>query len=225
MVITTAQADVNGDGVLDTVSLTGERDAEGSAFIRDITLVITDGKSGRTATTALRDNAGYNPRLFIGDFTCDGVPEILISIDSGGSGGFGYYYIFSYKGGVVNQLLDAEKFNATFKYTVTFREGCRVAVTSDYFRRTYFIDVSDRLTFYREQGVYDRSCRLQKPTSGWVPGLNNLFPEAGSTPNCYNLLAFQRVVGLFNADTIGILQTTLAWDKTEFVGVSEYVRQ
>ncbi|MDX9872412.1 MAG: VCBS repeat-containing protein [Clostridia bacterium] len=225
MVITTMQADVNGDGVLDTVSLTGEKDAESDIFIRNITLVIQDGKTGQTTSTTFADNAGYNPRLFIGDFTCDGVADILISIDSGGSGGFGFYYIYSFKGNVLKKLFDAEQFNAAFKYTVTFREGCKVAVTSDYFKRTYFIDVRSRVSFYQEEGVYDKNCRLLKPTSGWVPGLNNLYPETGSTPNCYNLLALQRVIGLFGADTVGILETTLAWEKNRFKGVSERIRK
>lgn len=224
MVITTIQADVTGDGVLDNISLTGEKDKDSDIFIKNITLVIEDGRTKRTEKITFANNAGYNPRLFIGDFTCDGVPEILISIDSGGSGGFGFYYIYSYKNNVVKKLFDAEEFNQLFKYDVVFREGCRVSVYSEYFMRTYLIDVSSRVDFYQEQGVYNRNCKLLKPTEGFVPGLNNLYPQKAENKDCYNLLALQRVIGLFGADTIGYLETTLVWDGSKFVGKSEIIK-
>ncbi|PKM86035.1 MAG: spore coat protein [Firmicutes bacterium HGW-Firmicutes-12] len=224
MVITTSQADVSGDGVLDIVSLTGEKHETSDIFIKDITLVVTDGKTGQIASTTFSNNAGYNPRLFIGDFTCDGVGEILISIDSGGSGGFGYYYIYSYRNNLLRQLFSAEDFNEAYKYKVIFRDGCKIAVYSEYFKKMYIIDVRSRKAFYQEQGVYDRNCRLLKPTEGFVPGLNNLYPLVSNRPNCYNLLVLQRVIGLFGADTVGYLETTLEWDETRFAGKSERVR-
>lgn len=45
---------------------------------------------------ALKENAGYDPSIFLGDFTGDGVEEILISIPTGGSGGTYYHYIYSF---------------------------------------------------------------------------------------------------------------------------------
>lgn len=222
-VITSVQADVSGDGTADTISLIGDRDISNAAFIRNITLVIEDGSTGQTATTSFPDNAGYNPRLFIGDFTGDSVPEIFISIDSGGSGGFGFYYIYSYKNKVLRKLFDREDFNRLFKYRVDFRNGCKVAVYSEYFRKTYIIDVSSRVDFYQEEGVYNRNCRLLKPTEGFVPGLNNLYPLSTDMPNRYNLLALQRVIGLFGADTLGILETTLQLEQGQLRGVTESV--
>jgi hypothetical protein len=105
MVITTINADVTGDGILDIVSLIGEKDETSDIFIKNIMLVIKDGKTGQSTSTTFSNNAGYNPRLFIGDFTCDGVGEILISIDSGGSGGFGFYYIYSYRNNLLPKIL------------------------------------------------------------------------------------------------------------------------
>lgn len=224
MIITAKQADVTGDGVPDKIILSGEKDQASDIFIKNITLAVEDGRTKRVDTISFSNNAGYNPRLFIGDLNCDGVQDILISIDSGGSGGFGFYYIYSYKNNIFNKLFDNDEFNRMFKYEVMFREGCRVSVYSEYFLRTYLIDVSSRVDFYEEQGVYNRNCKLLKPVEGFVPGLNNLYPQMINNKNCYALLAVQRVIGLFGADTVGYLETVLEWDQTQFTGTNEFVR-
>lgn len=223
-IIASERADVTGDGVPDTITLTGYKEKPTDIFIQNITLAIEDGRTKQTTATAFPNNAGYNPRLFLGDFTGDGIADMMISIDSGGSGGFGFYYIYSDKNNMLTKLFDAEMFNSQFKYTVTFRESCRVAVYSYYFKKTYIIDVSSRVNFYAEQGVYNRNCRLLKPTEGFVPGLNNLYPLASATPRKYNLLAVSRVIGLFGADTLGYIETVLEWNGTKFIGVAETVK-
>ena len=87
-----ARGDVNGDGIPDNVYLTGIKTPD-SPFTQNITLVIQDGMMGGFTSIPLSENAGYNPTLFLGDFTGDGVKDILIGINTGGSGGIMYYYI------------------------------------------------------------------------------------------------------------------------------------
>lgn len=221
--ITTVKGDVTGDGVPDTVYLTGYKEKPADIFIRNITLVIEDGKTGRLTPITFKNNAGYNPRIFLGDFTKDNVLDILISIDSGGSGGFGFYYIFSAKNGEVRKIFDNDEFNQTYRYDVIFRDNCQVAVYSQFFKKTYLIDVSYKKDFYMEQGVYDRACKLLKPVTGFVPGLNNLYPLETTEKGSYNLLAVQRVIGLFGADTLGYIETTLEWNGRTFVPIAERI--
>ncbi|MDG0810580.1 hypothetical protein [Cohnella rhizosphaerae] len=79
------QGDVNGDGILDNVYLYGNQ--SDGPFADHITLIVQDGRSNRSTAVNLPNNAGYNARLFLGDFTKDRVQDILVSIDTGGSGG------------------------------------------------------------------------------------------------------------------------------------------
>ena len=58
--------DVNGDGVLDTVYLYGEFGGPPGIFAENITLVIQDGWSNKSTTVHLKNNGGYNARLFLG---------------------------------------------------------------------------------------------------------------------------------------------------------------
>jgi hypothetical protein len=84
------RGDVNGDRIPDNVYLTGIKTSI-SPFTQNITLEIQDGRTGKFVTIPLSENVGYNPRLFLGEFTGDGTADILISIDSGGSGAIMYH--------------------------------------------------------------------------------------------------------------------------------------
>jgi len=223
MIIQTVRADLNGDGVLDTVSLTGDKEEAGSAFIRNIALIIRDGRTQRTETIALVNNAGYNPRLFIGDFNRDRLDDVLVSIDSGGSGGFGFYYLYSFAGGRARLLFDNDMYNREIKYDVIFKNGCKVEVYNYQLKKTYTIDVRAKQKDVYAQ-IFDRNCRLLQPTSGFVPGLNNLYPLAREAEGGYNLLAFERVIGLYGADTLGNLETVLVWNGAGFVQSTESLR-
>jgi len=222
-IIQTKRADLNGDGVIDTIYLTGEKEKPQDIFIRNIALEIEDGKTRKITKITFSNNAGYNPRLFIGDFNKDKIDDVMISIDSGGSGGFGFYYIYSFAGNISRMLFDNEEFNQEFKYDVIYKEGCKVQVYSYQLKKTYIIDVSEKQKgIYAE--IYNKNCKLLKPTSGFVPGLNNLYPLATDEPGSYNLLAISRVIGLYGADTLGYLETVLEWNGTKFVPRTETLK-
>ena len=95
-IVAYASGDVNGDRIPDNVYLTGIKTYD-SQFIENILLEIQNGMSGEVTKIEFGDNAGYNPTIFLGDFTGNGVDDILIGINSGGSGGIMYYYIYSFK--------------------------------------------------------------------------------------------------------------------------------
>ena len=67
-IISFKRGDVNGDGIPDNVYLTGIKTLD-SPFTQNITLVIQDGRTGRFTSIPLSDNLGYNPKLFLGEFT------------------------------------------------------------------------------------------------------------------------------------------------------------
>jgi hypothetical protein len=63
-----AKGDVTGDRISDNVYLTGIKTPD-SPFIQNITLVVQNGATGMFTRVPFKNNAGYNPRLFLGDFT------------------------------------------------------------------------------------------------------------------------------------------------------------
>lgn len=106
----------------DQVYLTGNLTEDmASSFVQNIQLTVMDGRSGARYTSQLKYNAGYNARLFLGDFTGERVDDIL-SIDSGGSGAFTYNYIYSFMQNVFHELYNNEWFYETYSDASDFYE-------------------------------------------------------------------------------------------------------
>ena len=117
--------DVSGDGVLDTVYLYGQVDGPPGIFAENIALVIQDGRSYKSTTVHLKNNEGYNARLFLGDFNKDNISDIMVSIDTGGSGGYGIFYIYSFRNNIVHELFNVDKYNEQYIFTVNYEDYYR----------------------------------------------------------------------------------------------------
>jgi hypothetical protein len=214
-IVSFVRGDVNGDRIPENVYLTGIKTPD-SPFTRNITLVIQDGGTGRFTNVPLSENTGYNPRLFLGEFTGDGTADIFVSIDSGGSGGTMYHYIYSFINNMPKLLFDFNAYNEEYKYEVTYKDNYRVEVVSRKNDRVYIIDISNRGTEYLNE-IYDEKGKLKDPISGFVNPLSGLYPVDFDSNKVYELLAYQKIAGRYNADALGYVLNTLKWKDNRFV--------
>lgn len=220
-IVTYIRADVNGDRVPDNVYLTGMKSPE-SPFIQNITLVIQDGLTGVITTIPLEENAGYNPVLTLWDFTGNRVNDILIGIASGGSGAMMYYYIYSFIGNSAKLMFDVNKYNEQYKYDVTYQNNYKVEVISRENQLKYIIDISNRDAEYLNE-IYNEDGKLKTPITGFVNPLSGLFPVDFDSDGVYELLAYQKIAGRYNADSLGYILNTLKWENSRFVLANQYV--
>lgn len=214
-VVSFAKGDVSGDKVPDSVYLTGTKTPD-SPFIQNITLVVQDGRTGAYKSVALSENAGYNPTLFLGDFTGNGVDDILIRIDSGGSGAFTYDYVYSFLNNNPQLIFDFNAYNEQFQYDVSFQNNYKVKVVSKINNLTYLIDISLRDPEYLSE-IYNANGKLKSPIEGFVNPLSGLYPVDFDSNGVYELLAYQKIAGRYNADALGYVLNTLAWNNDRFV--------
>jgi hypothetical protein len=220
-IVSFVQGDVNGDGMSDNVYLTGIKTSD-SPFTQNITLVIQDGRTGRFTNVPLSDNSGYNPRLFLGEFTGDGIDDILISIDSGGSGAIMYHYIYSFINNMPQLLFDFNSYNEEYNYEVTYKDNYRVEVISEKNNKNYILDISTRDDEYLHE-IYYENGMLKSPISGFVNPLSGLYPVDFDSNNVYELLAYQKIAGRYNADSLGYVLNTLKWKDNMFILDNQYV--
>ena len=216
-IVSGAYGDVNGDGVPDYVYLTAEPAEQGGPYLRNITVNIRCGSTQRTYAIPLDPNAnsGYNPTVFLGDFTKDGIADILVRIDSGGSGALTYDYVFSFKGNISRKLFDFNEYNEQNRYTVRFRDGYKVKVASPATKTEFIIDISGRDPEYLAE-IYDAKGKLKRPVSGGYNGVSGFYPVDMDRDGVYELQAYQRITGLYNADSLGYVINTLQWDGSRF---------
>jgi hypothetical protein len=216
-VVSGAYGDVNGDRVPDHVFLTAVQQDPTSPYMQQITLHVRDGATGATYSVELdsEGNAGYNPTVFLGDFTGNGIQDILITIDSGGSGAFTFDYIFSFAGNQARKLFDFNEYNRQNTYTVTYQNNYRVKVTSPATGLTYLIDISGRDRDYVSQ-IYNADGTLKQPVQGWADGVSGFYPVDIDRNGVYEIQAYQQLSGLYHADSLGYMVNTLSWDGRKF---------
>ncbi|WP_226584754.1 VCBS repeat-containing protein [Halobacillus litoralis] len=215
IILSYGYGDVNGDFIKDQVFLVGQK-TQDSPYTTNITLVIQDGVTNQFYQVPLKTNTGYQPRLFLGDFTGNGVEDILISMDSGGSGGYGFYYLYSFLNNQPTLLFDYELFDEIFQYRVTYKDQYKVEIINETLQKSFIIDLSNRDPEYLSV-LYKEDGTLRTPLQGSVSSLNQLYPVDFNGDGIYGLYTIQRIIGQYNADELGLVQTPMNWNGEVFV--------
>lgn len=217
-IVSGAHGDVNGDGIMDYVFLTAVKSVDPSSpYLTQITLHIQDGATRKMNTIPLNENgnSGYNPTVFLGDFTGNGIMDILIRIDSGGSGAFTFDYVYSFVNNQSKKLFDFNQYNEQNQYAVAYLNYYKVSVRSLATGNSFLIDISDRGADYLLQ-IYDRNGMLKKPVQGMADGVSGFFPVDMERDGVYEIQAYQKISGLYHADSFGYIINTLKWDGQKF---------
>lgn len=158
-------------------------------------------------------DAGYSPAIALADFTGDGTEEIFFGADSGGSGGFGFYYLFSVMSGDVQILFDFET------YPENFRRRTRTDIKCRYPDETPRDNISS--IFRGGTRTTSPPCTTKTGFSasrcGGRTAVNTVLPFFVNYGNRYNLLVMRRITGLYNADSFGYTQEFLRFDGKTFI--------
>lgn len=154
---------MNGDGARDSVLLLGRPGPDGGSMWRDVYPAVVDGATGSLTAYPLNDgNAGYSPQLWIGFLGDATQKDILVRIESGGSGGTSYYSLFTLKDGLLVPVVDPATLTAGISQeaSVRFLPGFLVEVRIPSTHVQWTLDVSDRRAEYTALGLYDEEGRL-----------------------------------------------------------------
>ncbi|GAA0746831.1 VCBS repeat-containing protein [Clostridium oceanicum] len=213
-IIDSKMADVNGDKLLERVDLIGTKEKPEDIFIDNIRILITNPCTNLKTEIPLKFNAGYSPKLFLGDFNNDKVDDIFVSIFSGGSGGFGFYYVISFLNNIPKTIFDFEKFNQNSLFSGKYKDNYLVDIIDDMTNKKVTIDISYKDKEYLKD-IYDENGKLIKPIEASISGLGELYPIDINNDSNYELLGSQRIIGRANADTLGTVQTRLKWNDSK----------
>jgi hypothetical protein len=200
--------DLTGDGEIDTLFVIGNKENKTDIFATDITFVLKDGKTNQYVKASVGAlNAGYEPTIMLRDFNGDGLPEVLLSLANGGSGGTYTYSLFSFKGGEATPVVEQEKLNEGLQFSVTFKDSFKAEIVNKQSNEVTTVDISYGKEGYIESGIYDKAGKLLKNVEGWADGYGVLEPvyQAGGT---FALEGQQSISGAYHADRIATAYST-----------------
>lgn len=191
-----------------TVTVTGKRFERGSQYFTDIMIRLSDGKSIFPPS-----DEGYGAGVAAFDFKGEGYCQLFYFASSGGSGGFGYFYVFDCSCEKIKTVFDYKKFANPYraKYVgsslLTVYRGDEPFVT---------FDLKDR----RGEESYIEERRSEKRGFPYVTNLNYVEPVFVYSLNRYRLNVWQNVIGEVETDVVGRIVTTMTYDET----IGEFVR-
>ncbi|MFZ7134062.1 MAG: hypothetical protein ACOWWR_17085 [Eubacteriales bacterium] len=204
--------DVTGDGIVDRVYLVGEKTSIEDAFSDNILIVVQDGKTNQLIRINLDYAAGYNAKLFLGNIVNKKKMDILVKIDTGGSGGYILAYLYTFMEGQISLLLDSDSFDQISTYEVNFLEGFNIEVLNEEDHLRFVLNIEERKQQYIKEGIYSDTGVLLKSMQGGVLSLGALYPIVEEYNGLFTLLAYQRIIGIDITDNLGAIETYLTWN-------------
>ena len=212
--------DVTGDGVPDRVSLYGDKLAD-SDYINNIIIEIEYGQT-EIKTQIITEVNGYNPTLFLGDFTKDKIDDILFNMDSKDKGSYGVS-VDTYRDKSFETIFSSDMYNDEYRFIVEYNDFYKVSVLNVRVNRLFFLDISYKGYDYLSQ-YYNEDGQLIKPAQGEVLGVGKLIPVVSNMKNnSFDLLAVHRIIGFSINDTLGYIKNLISWDGKQFATVSMMV--
>lgn len=211
--INTEHMDVTGDKKLDTIIISGEKYEDDSPFYREIFLDVelSDG-----ATYHLPLQAGYDPIIDYVDLNNDGVLDVFITIDSGGSGGIQYYHGFSFKNGKLKDLGAPPPVNIYGQFLDNYQAEITIG------KKKELIDLSSRKKDYEELGIYLNG-QLSEPTELMVDEYSKMKVRKNNR-NKTILIGSQLVSGAYHADGIARVESTWIWKNNKWNLISTEIK-
>lgn len=192
---------LNESGCETEVIVKGRRFSEDSQYYTDIKIELSDGK------VIMPDvSEGYGAGVAAFDFKGTGYNQLFYSASSGGSGGYGYFYIFDCAKAEPEVMFDFRKFINV--YTAEYTDDNRLNV---YAKGKLFLTyaLSGREAEENLQGKKKISYTDAKP---YVTDLNFVEPVFVYSTNIYRINVWQNVIGRVQTDVVGRIVTTLSWD-------------
>ena len=192
-------------GVEQKVTVTGIRFAKDSEYFTDIKINLPDGREIIPYT-----DEGYGAGVAAFDFTGNGYSQLFYFASSGGSGGYGYFYVFDCSEEKTKVLFDYQKFQNV--YTAKYADNYRLDVYKD---NKLFVsyDVSD---YENERELWNDDGVFTGDAQPYVSDLNFVEPVFVYSLNRYRLNVWQNVVGKVSIDVVGRIITSLDLGKGKY---------
>lgn len=211
VVIDSLSANIVNKNSKDKVVLAGIFPYENSFYSENLELVV-EPEVGYPVNIQL-PYSGYDMQLFCGDFTNDGKDEIMVRGSFGGSGGFEIGVIYKFEDNKIKEIFNQDDISKNNLCSAKFKDNYKVHVSCG--EKKYSINLITRPKDYLEL-AYDKDGKVLPGVEAYVDAPNTLFPIKDVDNSYYELLIQQRIVGVVNADTLGIIQTVCDFLSNKF---------
>lgn len=198
------KADVTGDGIEDKVTIKGLPYDEGTEFLKEIQLEIAASNNKQYKIEA---DGGFEPRAKFLDLNHDGVKDIFLTVNTGGSGAITNHYLYSLKDFNLIDLTVPDPLIINSQ----FLDGYKASITIEQTGESLTFNLEDRAKDYEQMGLYQNG-KLSEPAELMVDPYSVLKPIKVNGDQ-YGLKGIQAISGAYHADGIAYVESTWFYEK------------
>lgn len=224
LIIDAAYGSITNKYTEDKVILVGEFPDEKSNYTNSLQLVIN--RENDLPLTIDVPYSGYNMQLFVGDFTGDRLENIMIrgeyknpcnniinenknvnnTSENKNIINYEIGVIYKYENENLIEIFNLETYRKNNSCSAKFKNNYRTSVTCN--KKKYLIDLSTKSKDYLKI-IYDENKKLKLNLSPIIDNPSGIYPIKQAFNDYYELLIYQRIVGINNMDTLGTIETLL----------------
>ncbi len=161
--------------------------SEGKIYRENIEIKVKNGENEIIVEPNV--NMGYNPQIYVANFADNGLEQVLYSVESGGSGGYSFYQMFSFKGEKPQSLFDSEDFNPNIE--ASYIENNIIEI--NYEGKKLYLDSSNS------------GCQNKDDCTLYISSVNTIVPYFNIALDRYYLEIYQRIFGGYQANSFGYI--------------------
>lgn len=154
---------------------------------------------------------GYYVQLFLGDFLGNGTDNILVKGRFPGSGGIAILVLYEYKDGKLEEIANQWTIGEINKKEVRYLENYKVEINYGAGEK-YILDISSRSKSYLNL-IYGEDGKIKENVNPEISDINDYYEIKEWEIDKYDLLVRQRIIGVVLVDTLGVLQSTISFNK------------
>jgi hypothetical protein len=209
-------ADITGDGKVDDILLQGIAYQDEAGYLKEIYIEV---KASNGKTYKIPFESGAKAGLKLVDSNHDGLNDLFVTVETGGSGGIIVNYLYTLKGFTVTDLTVPEPLEMDTNFLNGYKAEIKVKATG----KSYVFNLKDRKKYYNKMGLYVKG-KLNEPMELMVNAYSSMEPIT-LMDGKLGLKGVQRVAGIANADTIAYVESTWSFLDGKWQAVNVEVKQ
>ncbi|WP_102275621.1 hypothetical protein [Cytobacillus massiliigabonensis] len=200
--------DITGDGKEDIIEIKGIPYEEGQEYLKEMKLLIA-ASNGKEYEAKLE--GGIRPGVQFVDLNHDEVKDILVSVETGGSGGLSNSYLYTLKEFQLTDLTVPDPLVINGQ----FHNGYKASIMIQETGKSVTFDLRNRGADYEKSGLFLNG-KLSEPTELMVDGYSALKPAAVDGKK-NGLIGVQAISGANHTDWIANVESTWIYESGKWI--------
>ena len=205
------QADVTGDGLLETIDLKGIPLSKSAGYFHDIWAEVKS-PDKEDHRWKINFGGGYEPSIQFVDLNHDNVLDLLFQSPTGGSGGLYHYNLYSLKDANLTDIPLPKHKYISGEFVDDFKAKLHFSPN----KKAVNIELKNTQE-YVQNGIYNKNGKLQKTTPLIIDPIAFFEPIEISERKGYGLKSFKQVSGAYHADQLGTIESLWYYEDGEWI--------